>query len=59
MTRTTRCIARAAEKYEAVATLIEEARKPGQPVLVGTTSIEKSETISDDPEEEAQSRMRC
>ncbi len=37
----------AAEKYEAVATLIEEARKSGQPVLVGTTSIEKSETISE------------
>jgi preprotein translocase subunit SecA len=37
----------AAEKYEAVAALIEEARKAGQPVLVGTTSIEKSETISD------------
>ena len=37
----------AAEKYEAVATLIEEARKGGQPVLVGTTSIEKSETISE------------
>jgi preprotein translocase subunit SecA len=37
----------AGEKYEAVATLIEEARKAGQPVLVGTTSIEKSETISE------------
>jgi len=37
----------AAEKYEAVAVLIEEARKEGQPVLVGTTSIEKSETISE------------
>jgi preprotein translocase subunit SecA len=36
----------AEEKYEAVATLIEESRKAGQPVLVGTTSIEKSETIS-------------
>ena len=36
----------AAEKYEAVAGLIEEARGRGQPVLVGTTSIEKSETIS-------------
>ena len=35
------------EKYEAVATLIDEARAKGQPVLVGTTSIEKSETISD------------
>jgi preprotein translocase subunit SecA len=34
------------EKYEAVAALIEDSRKRGQPVLVGTTSIEKSETIS-------------
>jgi preprotein translocase subunit SecA len=37
----------AAEKYESVAALIEESRKAGQPVLVGTTSIEKSETISE------------
>ena len=37
----------ATEKYEAVATLIDEARGRGQPVLVGTTSIEKSETISE------------
>ncbi len=37
----------AAEKYEAVAKLIEEARERRQPVLVGTTSIEKSEIISD------------
>ncbi len=36
----------AQEKYEAVAGLIEEARTRGQPVLVGTTSIEKSEQIS-------------
>jgi preprotein translocase subunit SecA len=36
----------AAEKYEAVAKLIEEARGRGQPCLVGTTSIEKSELIS-------------
>ena len=36
----------AAEKYEALATLIEDARKRQQPVLVGTTSIEKSEVIS-------------
>jgi len=36
----------AAEKYEAVAGLIEEARGRGQPVLVGTTSIEKSEQLS-------------
>ena len=37
----------AAEKYEAVATLIAEARERRQPVLVGTTSIEKSEIISE------------
>ncbi len=37
----------AAEKYEAVAQLIAEARKEGQPVLIGTTSIEKSEAISE------------
>ena len=37
----------AAEKYDAVAKLIAEARERGQPVLVGTTSIEKSETISE------------
>ncbi len=37
----------AGEKYAAVASLIEEAQQRGQPVLVGTTSIEKSETISD------------
>jgi preprotein translocase subunit SecA len=37
----------AAEKYEAVAKLVAEARDRGQPVLVGTTSIEKSEVISE------------
>jgi preprotein translocase subunit SecA len=37
---------KADEKYEAVAKLIEECRRRGQPVLVGTTSIEKSEQIS-------------
>ena len=37
----------AAEKYEAVSKLIAEARGRGQPVLVGTTSIEKSETLSE------------
>jgi len=36
----------AAEKYEAVAKVIEEARGRGQPVLVGTVSIEKSEHLS-------------
>jgi preprotein translocase subunit SecA len=37
----------AGEKYHAVATLIEEARLRKQPVLVGTVSIEKSETLSE------------
>ncbi len=36
----------ATEKYEAIATTIREARTRGQPVLVGTTSIEKSEVLS-------------
>ena len=36
----------AREKYEAVITLIEECRARNQPVLVGTTSIEKSEHVS-------------
>ncbi len=36
----------AAEKYEAVAALIAECRERGQPCLVGTTSIEKSELIA-------------
>ena len=34
------------EKYRAIITLIKEARKRGQPMLVGTTSIEKSEILS-------------
>jgi preprotein translocase subunit SecA len=34
------------EKYQAVANLIDECRARNQPVLVGTTSIEKSELIS-------------
>ena len=34
------------EKYEAIAEEIEAARRQGQPVLVGTTSIEKSEYVS-------------
>ena len=37
----------AAEKYDSIVALIEECRERGQPVLVGTTSIEKSELISD------------
>ncbi len=34
------------EKWEAVADLIQEAQKTGQPLLVGTVSIEKSEHLS-------------
>ncbi|MCW2245884.1 preprotein translocase subunit SecA [Azospirillum fermentarium] len=35
------------EKYKAMTDLIEECRGRNQPVLVGTTSIEKSELLSD------------
>ena len=35
------------EKYNAITKKILECNKKGQPVLVGTTSIEKSEKISD------------
>lgn len=37
----------AAEKFDAITTLVEDCRKRGQPVLVGTTSIEKSELLAD------------
>ena len=37
----------AKEKYEAIIETIEEARGRGQPVLVGTTSIEKSELLGE------------
>ncbi|MEM1399265.1 MAG: preprotein translocase subunit SecA [Pseudomonadota bacterium] len=36
------------EKFNAIIEAIEEANKKGQPVLVGTVSIEKSETLSDE-----------
>ena len=36
-----------AEKYRAIITLIEECKTRGQPVLVGTTSIEKSEQLAE------------
>jgi preprotein translocase subunit SecA len=35
------------EKYKAIAREITEAAEKGQPVLVGTTSIEKSEVLAD------------
>jgi preprotein translocase subunit SecA len=36
----------AKEKYDSIANTIRDARARGQPVLVGTTSIEKSEVLS-------------
>ena len=37
----------AAEKYRSILTLIEDCKGRGQPVLVGTTSIEKSEQLAE------------
>jgi preprotein translocase subunit SecA len=37
----------AAEKYRAIIELLKECKAKGQPVLVGTTSIEKSETLAE------------
>jgi preprotein translocase subunit SecA len=37
----------AAEKYRAIIALIQDCRERGQPVLVGSTSIEKSEMLAD------------
>jgi len=37
----------AREKYESIVKLIAECREKGQPVLVGTVSIEKSELLSE------------
>src|SRR3569623_1683364 len=36
-----------AEKYASIITLLEECKVKGQPVLVGTTSIEKSEQLAE------------
>ena len=36
-----------AEKFRAIMTLIEDCKTRGQPVLVGTTSIEKSEQLAE------------
>jgi len=37
----------AREKYAGIVTIIKQAHEKGQPILVGTTSIEKSEYLSD------------
>ncbi len=44
------------EKYEAVALLIEDARKRGQQVLVGTTSIERRDDRRAAEQEESAAR---
>ena len=36
-----------AEKYRSIVTLLDDCKKRGQPVLVGTTSIEKSEQLAE------------
>ena len=36
-----------AEKYRAIITLLDDCKVRGQPVLVGTTSIEKSESLAE------------
>ena len=58
-TRTTRSTARRDEKNEAIVDEIDECRKRGQPVLVGTVSIEKSEALCGAAQEEARSRTTC
>jgi preprotein translocase subunit SecA len=35
------------EKYRSIISLLEDCKKRGQPVLVGTTSIEKSESLAE------------
>src|SRR5712691_9616382 len=42
----------AKEKYRAILTLIDDCKTRGQPVLVGTTSIEKSEQLAEQRSEE-------
>src|SRR5947207_10447605 len=37
----------AAEKYRSILALIDDCKERGQPVLVGTTSIEKSEQLAE------------
>ncbi len=43
----TRSTALTAEKFRAIIALIEDCKPRGQPVLVGTTSIEKSEQLAE------------
>ena len=49
----------AKEKWDAIIRDIENAQKRKQPVLVGTVSIEKSETLSEMLKKREASRIRC
>ena len=49
----------AKEKYQAVIDDIKDCYERGQPVLVGTTSIENSELLSGDAGTRASCRTRC
>ncbi len=42
----------AGEKYQAIIELIRDCKERGQPILVGTTSIEKSELLADELEKQ-------
>ena len=46
-------------KFAAVVDDIAERHAKGQPILVGTTSVEKSEQLSEPAEASAASRTRC
>ena len=59
-TRTTRSTAPAREKYDAIVDADRaSAARGSQPVLVGTVSIEKSETLADAAQEARRSRTTC
>ena len=49
----------AGEKYAAIVEEIERAHQAGQPILVGTTSIEKSEMLVGDAKDGRRSRTTC
>ena len=58
-TRTTWCSARSQEKVDAIIADIKDCHERGQPVLVGTTSIENSEMLVGPSREGRSCRTRC
>ena len=58
-TRTTNSTRRCTEKFAAIAKEIKAKQEIGQPVLVGTVSIEKSEMLSEYPRQAKASSIRC